>query len=128
MKLLVSINDIDHSITNQIQNIRVHNYLQPVLLFNWDLKFVNKLTNQTYPLPLQLSLTWIQARTLRQILQNQFTVQLLHETNIHLKEFNFQVRNAENTEIPLDKQISLPSKMNIAASCNEIYPTLPSAT
>src|SRR5437867_8576843 len=83
MKLLVSINDIDHSITNQIQNIRVHNYLQPVLLFNWDLKFVNKLTNQTYPLPLQLSLTWIQARTLRQILQNQFTVQLLHETNIH---------------------------------------------
>ena len=113
--------DLDFSITDQIHNIRVENILQPLLLFDWNLKFSSKISGEKYPLPHVLHLTWFQAGQLRKLLRSAFTVQLLYKSHNRLFSFNLSTDCNECTPV---RPIGVLSKTTNSTVINKLYPTL----
>ena len=122
MTVTCSKENLDFVIKNQINNIRIENCLQPFLLFDWNLKFSNKISGHQFPLPRHIRLSWIQAWKLRRILQEPFTVQILYKVNNKLQEFHFSTPEIEpNTAKYLATPHNNDSHVFYAS---KLYPTL----
>jgi len=111
--------NLDFTVTQQIQNIRVAHYFKPLLLFEWDLKFFNKLSHHEIPIPTHFSLSWMQSIRLRFLLSTPFTVQLMTQVHHPLQEFDFQshlpqptISNVpiQPTSLILQSNVDVPDK------------------
>src|SRR2546425_1234470 len=126
MMIPYPIEALDYILTNQIHNIKVANFCFPVLIYDWDLKLFNKLSGHSFPMPLQIPLTWIQSFKLRIHLKSKFFVQLMYASNHPLIEFNFL--NSIPNELPIIEQgITEPVLVHnptVDASIRSLYPTL----
>ena len=97
------------------------NYLQQLLVYEWDLDLINNTTGRVITLPLVIQLSWIQSIKLRKILLSEFTVQLMYSAASNLKEFHFtQNKRDSNNHTP-----QLPLQLDASDDkVAKIYPTL----
>jgi len=85
------------SATSYTEFLEITGYILPKLILSWpSLHILSNITNETYNLPKQLSLSWSQARFLRGVSKRQYCAVLLTKTRsgnnfalLHLPQRNW---------------------------------------